>query len=113
MELLKIIREVSKPGYKGEYHRPNWVLEVHRLHFFMPSDCSVFHSIKLKDGTSATRAVIDGVVPVKPPLTMALNPKNMGAGDPIRIVVPAVADAAAVDAAAAASAALAAAAAAM
>lgn len=88
VELIKIIRQHKQPQYKLENHRTNWLVENHRLHFFLPTHGNVQSGLLLIDGKDQNRAVVDRIVAVKPFPTWALSPDGADVTEPIGVTEP-------------------------
>lgn len=88
VELIKIIRQHKQPHYKLKNHRRNWLVENHRLHFYLPTHGNVQSGLLLIDGKDKNRAVVDRIVAVKPYPTWAVSPDGMDVTEPIGVTEP-------------------------
>lgn len=89
VEIIKIILQYKQPEYKLENHTPLWLVENHRLHFYLPSHGKEEAGILLIYGAVRHRAVVDRIVPEEPYPTTAVHPDADGIVDPIVVILPA------------------------
>lgn len=86
LDLVKIIHQVKNSKFKLDNHRPFWVLEVHRVFFYLNSKDVDHKSLVLIDQEDDMRATIDGTPAVPSLVTTAVHPSVSGSTNPIGVV---------------------------